>query len=485
MAFVSSLQADVFISYKHSDNQSGWISDFHRRLQVRLTELLGQEAAIWRDQKLGGADDFSDEIHQRLRSTAVFVPVVTPGYMVSEWCQRELTEFQSASRNSGGIRVGNKSRVVKAVKTPMEGDQHRQFLGELLGYEFYERSNDSSDFHEFHPELPVFTDKLDSMAQEICRILRSMRGQKKQEERSQLSVYVAETTSDLKTQREKMVDELAGLGYRVLPEAELPDDDEGCAVACKEAMQQSSLAIHLLGPKYKTAVKLQYQAAAERGIPRVVWLSTEAKSPSDSQAKFLETLLAESHSTLELLENRTIEELKEVVLDKLKTRPADASSPDESENLVRIYLVCDRDDHPLLRQDANTALQLRDYLFDQEGFEVKLPATSHTTAPEVRKDNREKLMQCDAVLLYWGHASEVWVDEKLRELVQAVGWRRSRFAAKAIFATNPSNAVKQGFKTREATLIHHFEPFASSALENFLAPLREKRNAGPPKDETA
>jgi hypothetical protein len=477
MAFVSNFQADIFISYKHSDNQSGWISDFHRRLQVRLTELLGQETAIWRDQKLGGADDFSDEIHQRLRNTALFVPIVTPGYMVSEWCQKELAAFQSASRSNGGLRVGNKARVVKAVKTPMDNDQHRQFLAELLGYEFYERRADSSDFHEFHPDMPVFQDRLDSMAQEISRILRAMRSQKKQEERPQVAVYVAETTSDLKGQREKMVDELAGRGYHVLPETELPDDDEGCAIACKEAMQQASLAIHLLGPKYKTAVSLQYQAASERVIPRVVWLSTEAKSPTDSQAKFLEKLMAESHSTVEFLENRTMEELKEVVLDKLKTRPADPAAADTGENLVRIYLMCDRDDHPLLCSEPNTALQLRDYLFDQEGFEVKLPATSHTTAPEVRKDNREKLMQCDAVLLYWGHASEVWVDEKLRELTQAVGWRRSRFAAKAIFATDPSNAVKQGFKTREATLIHHFQPFTSSALDNFLAPLREKRNA--------
>src|SRR2546430_10735796 len=41
----------------------------------------------------------------------------------------------------------------------------------------------------------------------------------------------------------------------------------------------------------------------------VVWLSTEAKSATDNQAKFMRTLLAESQSSLEFLENRTIEEL--------------------------------------------------------------------------------------------------------------------------------------------------------------------------------
>ncbi len=477
MAYVSNFQADIFISYKHSDNQSGWISEFHRRLHVRLTELLGQEAVVWRDKKLGGADAFSDEILQQLKNTALFVPVVTPGYMVSEWCQKELAEFQNAAGKSGGLRVGNKLRLVKAVKTPMDADEHRQFQGDSLGYEFYERFNDSADFREFNPDIPAFKDKLDSMAQEICRILRAMRTQKKQEERSGVAVYVAETTSDLKPQRERIVDELKGHGYRVLPESELPDDDEGCEAACKEAMEQASLAIHIFGPKYKTAASLQYQAAAGRGIPRVVWLSTDSKSAIGSQAKFLEALLAETQNSPEFLENRTIEELKEVVLDKLKARPAEPAPEEGEQDLVRVYLVCDPEDHPLLSTEPNTALQLRDYLFDKEGFEVKLPATAQTSAPEVRKDNREKLMQCDAVLLYWGNASELWVDEKLRELAQAVGWRRSRFAAKGIFATDPRNPVKQGFKTREATVIQNFQSFSSEALESFVAPLRKKRQA--------
>ena len=477
MAFVSNFKADIFISYKHSDNQTSWISEFHRRLHIRLTELLGQEAVIWRDKKLGGADAFSDEILEQLRSTALFLPVVTPGYTLSEWCQKELTEFQNAAAKTGGLRVGNKLRLVKAVKTPMDCDEHRKFQGDSLGYEFYERHNDSADFREYHPEMAAFKDKLDSMAQEISRILRAMRSQKRQEERSSLSVYVAETTGDLKSQRERIVDELKGQGYRVLPETELPDDDEGCEQACKEAMEQGSLSIHLLGPKYKTAANLQYQVAAARGIARVVWLSTDAKSATGNQAKFLETLMGESQDSPEFLENRTIEELKEVVLDKLKAKPAEAAAEVGEQNLVRVYLMCDREDHPLLSAEPNTALQLRDYLFDKEGFEVKLPATAQTSAPEVRKDNREKLMQCDAVLLYWGNASELWVDEKLRELAQAVGWRRARFASKGIFATDPRNPVKQGFKTREATVIQNFQSFSADVLESFLAPLRKKSHA--------
>ncbi len=484
MAFVSGFQADIFISYKHSDNRSNWISDFDRRLQLRLTELLGQEASVWRDKKLGGADDFSDEIMQQLNGSALFIPILSPGYVLSEWCQKEFQAFQALADKKGGLRVGNKLRILKAVKTPMDNDEHRQFLGESLGFEFYERTPDSQDFREFHPETPAFQDRIDSLAQEICRILRAMRSHTKKEERAKATVYVAETSSDLRQQREKIVAELESQGYCVLPREELPDDDEDCEAAAREEMEQAKLSIHLLGPKYKTAVKLQYEAAKERNVGRVVWLSSDAQSAKDNQSRLLQAVMAETQSNLEFLENRSLEELKDIVLDKLRAKPAKDAASDAEDGLVRIYLVCDRGDHPLLQAEPNNARLLRDYLFDNEGFEVKLPATSQTSAPEVRKDNREKLMECDGVLLYWGNASEVWVDEKLRELTQAVGWRRSRFAAKAIYATAPSNSVKDGYRTREATLIQQFQPFSSTSLESFLAPLRKIR-PGQAKEQNA
>ena len=45
--------ADAFISYAHLDDQEliegqkGWISNFHRALDIRVGQLLGGPAAIW------------------------------------------------------------------------------------------------------------------------------------------------------------------------------------------------------------------------------------------------------------------------------------------------------------------------------------------------------------------------------------------------------------------------------------------------------
>jgi hypothetical protein len=47
-------EKDIFISYAHIDDEplseglNGWISDFHKSLEVRLAQLLGKRPVIWR-----------------------------------------------------------------------------------------------------------------------------------------------------------------------------------------------------------------------------------------------------------------------------------------------------------------------------------------------------------------------------------------------------------------------------------------------------
>ena len=117
---------DLFISYSHIDNQpirpedKGWISRFHASLEALLSMRLGQTAKIWRDDKLQGNDIFSDEIIQQFAHTAVFLSILTPRYLKSEWCTREVREFCEQAKQSGGIVIDNKARVFKIMKTPVD-----------------------------------------------------------------------------------------------------------------------------------------------------------------------------------------------------------------------------------------------------------------------------------------------------------------------------------------------------------------------------
>ena len=44
--------------------------------------------------------------------------MVTPRYVESEWCIREVNEFCKAAEKNGGLIVDNKSRALKVIKLP-------------------------------------------------------------------------------------------------------------------------------------------------------------------------------------------------------------------------------------------------------------------------------------------------------------------------------------------------------------------------------
>src|ERR1700758_3723760 len=97
----------VFISYAHIDNQhpdpeqQGWISRFHKSLEKVLSMRLGNPARIWRDEKVCGNDIFGSEIIAQFAQTALLVSVLSPRYLKSEWCTREVQEFCQTAQQTG------------------------------------------------------------------------------------------------------------------------------------------------------------------------------------------------------------------------------------------------------------------------------------------------------------------------------------------------------------------------------------------------
>jgi hypothetical protein len=92
---------DVFISYAHIDNQpmlagnDGWVTVFHEALHQLLSRFKGGEVRIWRDEKLRGNDVFSAEIMDQFPKTATLVSVLTPRYLKSPWCTKEIQDSAS------------------------------------------------------------------------------------------------------------------------------------------------------------------------------------------------------------------------------------------------------------------------------------------------------------------------------------------------------------------------------------------------------
>ena len=157
MASIPGFEEDIFISYAHIDNLAldnglkGWVETLHERLKVRLMQLMGEEVRIWRDRKLQGNDVFEDALVGRIANVGLLVSILSPRYLKSEWCIREVDEFCRRAAQSGGLQIGDKLRVFKVVKTHIPLEEHPPLLRGLLGYEFYDYDPELKRAREFRP----------------------------------------------------------------------------------------------------------------------------------------------------------------------------------------------------------------------------------------------------------------------------------------------------------------------------------------------
>jgi len=261
-------EQNLFISYAHIDDQpltpgeKGWITRFHATLKAILSMRMGREATIWRDEKLCGNDVFSDEIVARFKQSAVLVSIVSSRYLNSEWCTREAREFCQSALQTGGLVIGNKSRVFKVIKTPVDTQEPLPApMKELLGYEFF-TVKDGVPL-EFDPAYgqeyaQLYNQNVAKLAWQVAQLLKILEAAGSVSDRNgkdaggkpqtsgKPAVYLAECSYDRKQERELIDGELKRLGYPVLPDKQLPADEAEYVAAVESMLARCALSIHLV-----------------------------------------------------------------------------------------------------------------------------------------------------------------------------------------------------------------------------------------------
>ena len=471
---------EIFISYAHIDNESlaqdqeGWVQLLDKRLRIRLAQLLGEPAQLWRDPKLQGNDELTNTLLSKIDHVDLLVSVLSARYVKSEWCIRELDEFCRHAASHGGLTLGGKSRVFKVVKTFIPRQTHPLEVQDLLGYEFYEYDELSGRVREFDPSGAKYWDKFEDLAVGITQLIESLQTPHEPGQ-SAATIYLAETTSDLREQRDRIKRELQQHGYEVLPDQELPMQGPAIQDEVREYLKRSRLSIHLIGEFYgiipememeRSIARLQYELAAERGddpeFSRVVWLPPGLQPKDERQQKFVAALQNSfsSNDRSELLQVK-LEDLKTIIQTKLIPSPKPAADESDGAGAAHIYLICDR-------QDVDAVAPLQTLLLDQ-GYEATLPLIDGTES-EIVQDHKDNLLLCDAVLIFQGNASEGWVRMKLRELIKLPGYGRTApLLGRAVYIGAPESPAKERYRTLEAMVIKSYDEFDPASLKPFLA----------------
>lgn len=487
---------DIFISYAHLDNQplvkdsEGWVSQFHRALEVRIDQLLGRKSTVWRDPKLQGNDYYEDTIVDQLPMAAVLVSVFTPRYVHSTSCTSELVHFCETLKNDRGLRVHDKTRIFKVLKTPVPLEEQPEDIRDFLGYEFFKIDTVTGRVREFnqvfgHEAEREFWIRLDDLAQDLCQLLRWLEHEASVTASGFIpgprdTVYLASCSSDVRDRYDEVKRDLLAHNYRVVPDRPLPLDAKQLKSVLREYIRQSRMSVHIIGESYgivpdgtdHSIVQLQNEAAVEReadsDFSRLVWIPPGLEAEDVRQRRFIEELRSDPRiqSGADLLET-PFEDLNTQIHNVLApTKAVDRAEkgPPGQTEVQSVYLMCDA-------RDIKNITPVADCLFDQ-GCEVVLPAFQGDEA-EVRADHEENLRGADGVLIYYGAPNELWLRNKLRERRKSAGLGRTKeLKATAILIAPPKTDQEQWFRTHEARVIHQPNAFSSDLLEPFLADLR-------------
>lgn len=462
----------IFISYAHVDNMelggSEWVTEFDRDLQRVLHQLWGKRPSIWRDPKLQGNDYFADEIVEQFPTVALLVSVVSPRYVQSEWCLKELKAFCEAAEQNGGIRRGNKGRIFKVIKMPIDLEQQPKEIQGFLGYEFFDldvqgKLNPFSRIFGEKAAILYFNRLLD-LAQDIKQLLEDLIDSADPlpaPPTKNISIYLAQSSYDLREEWDNVRRELKQRGYKVLPDQPLPSYYPDLEKQVKESLQQCKLSIHLIGKSYGTIpeeadrslIQLQYELAvqhqqANSQFVALSWMPSELQIEEPRQLEFLELMQNDPEFS------RTgLEDFKTRIQDRLNPPPHSQTQPQSESEFKRVYLIYDR-------ADADHTLQIEDYIYEQ-GLEV-IPSLLDGDETELREYHCDQLRSCDAVVIYYSSKTNWnWLQMKLNDLRKVLGYGRSQpLLHKAVFvAESCSETNRRRLRTREAEVIDSFDGF--------------------------
>jgi hypothetical protein len=464
---------------------------------VRMEQLSGEKVRIARLPEDAISPAIEAELLQHVPQAKAMISVVSPPFIKSPLCRREVEQFWHGADRTGGRYIEDKPRLLKVLKTAVSEQQMPRGLVDifspLFGFEFFELDAETGRIHEYDETFgPVmkqrFFERVYDLAYDSCQVLyllKQVRGQhvpSADPAAHRQWVYLATTTSDVADERDRIKRELLERGHVVLPNAPLPMLSRDVETVVRDCLAKCTIAIHLLGQHYGVTpedssesipalqVRLTAEPACRPDLQRLIWMPGGGESADERQRALVRRVQEDPalHHRAEIIEGN-LNLLKKDLIRRLappEEKPIAAAPAKSPSGAPKLYLICDPKDEAAVEA-------LEDYLFEK-GLEVMLPAFDGGDA-DAALLHQDNLLTCDAVLVYYGAAPRAWVDIKLRELLKATGYGRpAPIAVQAVYIAPPDDRRKERFQSHQAGVIRQpgeFEP--CSELETFVSQIRE------------
>lgn len=311
MALISGYEYDIFISYVHADNESetdadeGWVDQFYKYLDTKLNKHSDQIKIWWDSKNLDRSEVFDNSIEEAIEKSAIMICLHSRRYSQSEYCMKELDYFhQKAQKESAGLVVGNRSRVVNVLLSNIHYSDWPDKLQGTSGFPFHD-GGDYGDPLKVSSD-GAFGDQMKELRNALVHIFDDFNKtpEAPKKDTDAFTIHLAEVNDSLVDRRDGIIAQLRAEGYEVSVGDPSVSEVNVHRQKTEESIQAAQLSVHLLGefPGKKIVddsesryIQKEIEIGLQLATPKLVWLSSGMEIQSienDSYRNFVQQLEA-------------------------------------------------------------------------------------------------------------------------------------------------------------------------------------------------
>jgi hypothetical protein len=480
---------DIFIGFAAptgNENQvtSAWSSRFANYLSLLMNRLSEKKLTFLSHDDLRVRQSVLGENPGSVYSnTAVFVIVLSPEYVKSKSYIKELEDLYGWLQTDK-TETGKKHRIFKVFPQPVATDEQPDCLRNELSYNFFEINRYNKKpvtFDLAGKEGPneKFWSRLVDLAYDISDVLTELSGEiiPGRPVRTCPAVFLAETTFDQSENRDMLKRELQYLGYRILPVLPVPEEAEKAKHAIDQCLQETAVTVHLLGSWYGDFIKnsklsfIDFQIktvkdfiASKQNIRKpyqIIWIPNDIKPTDQRQSLYLKRLKRDEAQYMTEIIETPFEVFKTILNTRLSELTNPPQKPVAEKN--KLYVI----------YEGSAASRMSQYneIMRAKGFVLLENSSNGDDNPLGRHINN--LLAADAVLIYKGESTMDWLNSKIRDLVKAPGYGKSK-PFRAIEIISAQKTADKSLLFLKSVPVNWDEEINHDVINHFLEHLVKK-----------
>ena len=474
MAYIRAYVVDIFVSYALVDDQSaadgqrGWVTTLVHYLKNRLAQKLGRadSFSLWMDRAQSVDDQGALANEIKLPESALFLIVLSQGYLTSSRCRQELALIHQEVSRRG--RDAPRVFVVEIDKVDRPPE-----LRDLLGIRFWTEDSGGRPprllgFPNPDPNERHYFERVNDLANDLVQELKRLKKISDSPTAAspfldaRATVFLAEATDDLDDRHDEVRRYLVQMGLTTLPQVLFPNDEDDFRRTVTADLEQSLLFVQLLSGmpgrrlngSDRRRVRLQYECAVGLGLPVMQWRNI--------QMDLSRVVDLDNRALLEgpgVMACTLVEFMAAVArrIEQLIPPPL----PSAVDNPI-VFVDAEPVDFELARQVGE--------ILARQGITYILPALGLEPL-QARADLEETFHICDALLLVYGQ-NTLWARSRLRDYHRLRAMRGTPLKAIGLYDAPPPEKSDINFKISGMQIINGRTGLDEGQVMRFLETLK-------------